>query len=1077
MTHQTNQTRGRPRRWAPFVAIAVAVSFAATGLQAPGGAELAQAADPLPYLDQSLTFEARAADLVSRMTFEEKVAQHRSYSRRQDTDPSAPTYQAIPRLGVKAYRYWNEALHGVANVTGATSFPSALGIGATWNRDLVREMATAISDEARAGNNGEDGLGSGANDLTYWSPTINLNRDPRWGRADESYGEDPYLMGEIGKQFVSGLQTGDAKYTKIVSTPKHFFANNAENYRRNGDSVMSERDLREYYTPAFAALTGVAGSASRSMMTAYNRTNGTPMSASSEFIETMARRTWGFDGFITSDCDAILDEHIRHQWEAPILGRAITGPEATAWSIKAGTDLACDNGNWAQQYVGNLPAARDQGLITEEDMDVSLVRVFTERMRLGEWDAVSAVPYRGSEYRPSTQVGKASAAHTATANKMSDEAPVLLKNNPVAGTNDPALPLKQSDADSIVMLGYLSDEAELGGYSGSPNPAPISALTGLREAVAAYGLDPDASVTQINGITPEFGAKPGIESVTFHDAANAVTLTTAPPAEHRDGVWDWAGWRGIRYDPHYSNPSAMMPNQDWGGMFSLDLTLPAGTSQVSVQQLSCTGYTQATPGDDETPGTCNADSATVNPTAVSQVRIGGHLVVRLGTETGTVVGTVPADGLTSSNTVVPLTGVPTGTPVKLIFVYEPPAYTVGLTAAETAAVRSADAVVVRVGTRRGESSEEMDRYSIDLPRNQADLARLARQLNPKTVVWIESVGQMNIEPFRGEWSGLSGTAADGRDWTCGLAGQPVCSVPGIVWANYNGQAQGQSFARILFGKANPSGKLTFTWYSDILDIGNVNDYNLTPTATTKGRTYWYTNAQASYPFGWGLSYSAFDYSNLKVAQPRVTGDQTLEVSVDVTNTSGIVGKEVVQLYVTAPGADGVNRPKRQLKGFEKVALGPGQTKTVTIALPAADLWFWDEAADSKVWDLGAWVFRIGGSSVQGLGGVFTLTSAPSVSLGQVTAIPDGLVLNTATPGNVINAGLSAAKSDDSFFDLSEVSVVYTSSAPAVATVDGAGVVRAAGAGMATITAAVTYGGLTKSDSFPVVVYAGALNTE
>ncbi|MDR1151290.1 MAG: glycoside hydrolase family 3 C-terminal domain-containing protein, partial [Bifidobacteriaceae bacterium] len=891
------------------------------------------------------------------------------------------------------------------------------------------------------------------------------------------YGEDPYLMGEIGKEFVSGLQTGDPTYTKVVSTPKHFFANNAENYRRNGDSIMSERELREYYTPAFAALTGADGSASRSMMSAYNRTNGTPMSASSEYIEQMARRTWGFDGFITSDCDAILDEHVRHQWEPEGLGHSVTGAEATAWSVKAGTDLACDNGNWSFQYVGNLPDARDQGLITEADMDVSLLRVFTERMRLGEWDDAAKVPYRGSDYRPSNQVGKNSAAHTATANKMSDEAPVLLKNGPVAGTNKTALPLDPADAGNIVLLGYLADEAILGGYSGSPNPAPLSALAGLREAVASYGYNPDTAVTQIDGIVPQYGAKPGIESVTFYDAAGTQTLLTAPPGEHRDGVWDWAGWRGIRYDPHYSNPSAMMANQDWGGMFSLDITLPAGTAQVSVQQLSCTGYTRANPGDDETPGTCNGDNASPDPAQPGFVRTGGELVVHLGNETGTIVGRVPADGNASSAIKVALdSSVPTGTPIKLVFVYEPPAYTVSLNPAQIDAVQNADAVVVRVGTRQGESAEEMDRYSIDLPRDQADLVKLARQLNPNTVVWIEAVGQMNIEPFRGEWT-TDAPAPDADDWTCGITGAPACSVPGIIWANYNGQAQGQAFARILFGKANPSGKLTFTWYSNILDIGHVNDYNLLPTATTQGRTYWYTNAAVSYPFGWGLSYSTFDYSNITIADTSLTGDETLAVSVDVTNTSAVVGKEVIQLYTTAPGSDGIDRPKRQLKGFEKVALGPGQTKTVTVSVPVADLWFWDDEADAKTWDLGTWTVRIGGSSTQGLSGSFTVTAPPTPSLGQVTTIPDGVVLNTATPGNVINAGLSAAKSDDSFFDLADLDVTYTSSDPTVASVDASGVVKAVGAGWANITATVKHAGQTGSDSFPVIVYAGALTQE
>jgi uncharacterized protein YjdB len=469
-----------------------------------------------------------------------------------------------------------------------------------------------------------------------------------------------------------------------------------------------------------------------------------------------------------------------------------------------------------------------------------------------------------------------------------------------------------------------------------------------------------------------------------------------------------------------------------------------------------------------------ADTATDNPVTANDIYKGGRFIVRDGSETGEIVATVPADGESSSAVSVPYSG-PTGTPVTLYFLYEPPAYDVTIDAAQAAQIRAAKAVVVRVGTRQGESAEEMDRYSIDLPRGQAELVQLVRQLNPKTVVWVESVGQVDIEAFRNPWNAPDGDAPDGEPWTCTTG----CTVPSIIWANYNGQAQGQAFGRILFGKANPSGKLTYSWYSDILEIGHVNDYNLLPTDTTKGRTYLYTDAALSYPFGWGLSYSSFDYANMKVASPVIAGDDTLSVSVDVTNTSAVVGKEVVQLYVTAPGSDGIDRPKRQLKGFEKIALGPGATKTVTIDVPAEDLWFWDDEADTKTWDLGTWTLRIGGSSVSGIAGSFALTSAPSPKLGTVMTIPTGVVLNTAAPANTIDAGLSAARSDDGFFDLADrstVKVAYTSSDASVATVDAGGTVSPAGAGIAEITAAVTVGGVTKSDSFPVVVYAGSFTS-
>lgn len=1020
MTRRLHLLWRRPRRDIKFrsAAVVAALTLVASGFAASAPA----AADDttLPYQDTSLPFDVRAADLVSRMTFEEKLTQFFANS-------SRPANMAIPRLGVPAYRYWNEALHGVAD-TGATSFPSALGIGSTWDRDLVNQMATVISDEARAYAN------AGRHDLTYWSPTINLARDPRWGRADESYGEDPYLTGQIGSQFVEGLQGDDPTYTKIVSTPKHFFANNAENYRRNGDSEVTERELREYYTPAFAALTGQDGAASGSLMTAYNEVNGTPVSTSKEYVEDLARRTWGFDGFVVTDCSAIRDVFDRHVWTPEGWDRPVNVTEASAYGLTSGADLDCQDNYYSQV----LDDARDQGLVSEADLDVALVRIFTERMRLGEFDPAASVPWRSSQYTTAVQLGNAN--HTAVADQMSNEAPVLLKNEAPIGSATPALPLKAAQADNVVLLGYLGREANLGGYSGTPQPAPRTPQQGLDAAIQQFA--PGAHVTQIDGIGPVTqGLKPGVLGVTFADAEGGQTFATDPPPSVRNDVWDWLGWQGIQYDPVANYPTAMMPNADWGGMFSINAVIPAGTTQVLVRQ---TGNTTPAGG-------------------ANSVVPGGSFVVHEGAETGPVVATVPAEGAASSNASVPYSGA-TGSEVKLFFVYQPPTYSVTLTPQQQDQIRNAKAVVVRVGTRNNESAEEMDRYSIDLPRSQDQLVRAAAELNPKTVVWVQSVGQMNIESFRTPWR------YDDDDDPATPA--KTAKVPSIVWSNYDGQQQGEAFARILFGQANPSGKLTYTWYSNMAQLAGINDYTLTPTGGRDGRTYQYFTGDVSYPFGYGLSYSSFRYSDATVDRKKIGGDDTLKVSVKVTNTSNVAGNETVELYVSSPRADGVNRPTTQLKGFEKVSLDPGQTKTVTIPVKASDLWFWDDQADRKTWDLGIWQFHIGPSSTSGSTGSFTLTSAPRPQLGVVATVPDGVVLNTATPDNVVHAELSATRDDDSFYDLSKVGVVYRSSDPSVATVDADGTVHPAGAGVAQITATVTADGSSKSDTFPVTVYNG-----
>ena len=237
------------------------------------------------------------------------------------------------------------------------------------------------------------------------------------------------------------------------------------------------------------------------------------------------------------------------------------------------------------------------------------------------------------------------------------------------------------------------------------------------------------------------------------------------------------------------------------------------------------------------------------------------------------------------------------------------------------------------------------------------------------------------------------------------------------------------------GQANPSGKLTFTWYADQSQLAHINDYHLAPTDGSCGRTYEYSTGDIAYPFGYGLSYSTFNYSNNRiVGHAGVSGDETITFAVDVTNTSSVAGQEVVELYVTAPGADGANRPLRQLKGFDKVSIGAGETRTVEIPVKVADLWFWNDQTHAKTWDRGAWTYSIGTSSEPGLTGHFAVTGPPTVGLNVVRVIPDGVALNTAAPMDTIHANLSASRTDDSFYDLSTVDVAYTSSDPAVASV-------------------------------------------
>jgi len=968
---------------------------------------------------ESLSFEERAASLVAKMTVGEKIRQ---------LDDRPP---AIARLGLPAYNYWNEALHGVM-ASGTTMFPSATGIASTWNRGAVAKLGEIIGDEARVLNNVSN------KGLSYWSPTLNIYRDPRWGRADESYSEDPYLVGQVGEQFIKGIQGNDPKYLKTISTPKHFFANNSESNRRNGNSQVTERELREYYTPAFAhALSPEVGA--YSFMTAYNRVNGVPMSASKEYLEDLAKRTWGFRGYITTDCSAVKDEFLRHKWKPEGWDHSVTAAEASAWSLKAGSDIDCQGNT----YEENLQAAYNAGLISDAELDSEVTALLTGRFKLGEFDPASKVPYKGTEYSRAAKM--ATPEHQAAALQVSQEAPVLLKNGYVAGSSRRGLPLG-TEAANIAVVGYLGNQFTSGGYSGY-NPVDQRTFRQGVEQVAKE-INPSATVEYIGaGVAPGTpSGKPGVQNVTFKSAGSPVKTITAMAVQDGyptsisdnpapDQFITWEGWMGINWG--YND--YMRPSPVWGGYIVVRADLSSSVDSVCITQSGTT----------------------------SQAAKGGVFDVYLDSMTGTKVATIPAEGAASTCGTVPdsaLAAAATGGVHDLYFVYNPgtlgaygEAGTPGhpwaydLSPEQEAKIAAADAVIVMVGTTNAEAAEEMDRVNIDMPRFQDEMVKKVSTLNKRTVAWIQSVGQMDIEAFRTQ-----------------------ANVPSVVWTNYNGQSQGVAAGEILFGKVNPSGRLPFTWYTDINQVGSVWDYSITPGdtgAADRGRTYQYFNGDVSYNFGYGLSYSKFSYEDLKLDRSSYTGDDTITASVDVTNSSTVPGKEVVQLYVTAPGADGVSRPKRQLKGFQKVSLGAMETKTVTIKVPVEDLWFWDDANDKAVWDKGTWKLQAGPQVNSGPTTTFSLTADPTPYLDVVAAVNDGTVLNIAAPDTVIHSNLSASRNDQTFLDLDsrDVKMEFSSSDPWVATVDGNGVVSAKGVGATTITAKVTALGATKSDSYAVMV--------
>ncbi len=414
--------------------------------------------EQLRYKDTSLSIEERVEDLVSRMSLAEKVSQ---------TIHPAP---AIERLGIPEYNWWSECLHGVARAGIATVFPQAIGMAATWNDELIGRVAEVISTEARAKHHdfarkGERGIYKG---LTYWSPNINIFRDPRWGRGHETYGEDPYLTGRMGVAFVKGLQGDDPKYLKLVATPKHYAVHSGpEKDRHHFDAAASEKDMRETYLPAFKAC--VQEGKAESVMGAYNRTNGEACCASPTLLGKILRDEWGFEGYVVSDCGAIRDIHEHHKVVK-------TAEEAPAMAVKAGCDLNCG------MYFSHLVKAVRKGLISEEEIDAAVKRLLTARFKLGMFDPDEEVPYAQIPMEVNARE-----EHRKLALETARESIVLLKNK------DGFLPLSK-ELKRVAVIGPNADEVRVlkGNYYGDTKRA-VTPLAGIQNKL------PEARVLSAKG--------------------------------------------------------------------------------------------------------------------------------------------------------------------------------------------------------------------------------------------------------------------------------------------------------------------------------------------------------------------------------------------------------------------------------------------------------------------------------------------------------------------------------------------------------------------------------------------------
>jgi beta-glucosidase len=493
------------------------VSLTGLAVVAAPAASAAAGATPV-YLDTHYSFAERAADLVSRMTLPEKAEQ-------LSTNSAPP----IARLGVQGYTYWSEGQHGLntlgadnsnggaAGGVHATSFPTNFASSMSWDKDLMYQETTAISDEARGELDkslfgaGQNNLGSSASDygdLTFWAPTVNLDRDPRWGRTDEAFGEDPYFVGQMAGQFVDGYQgnnqdgSSSTGYLKVASTAKHYALNNVENDRTGISSEVTDTDLRDYYTAQFRDL--IENAHVSGLMTSYNAINGTPSVADTYTADELAQRTYGFNGYVTSDCGAVGTTYNNppsgHDWAPPGWTTDNAGSNATwtntstgakvsgaaggqAYALRAGTALNCTG---YENTAENIQAAIDAGALSEGVVDQALTHVFEVRMETGEFDPAGSVPYTGI-----TKAQIQSPAHQTLAEQVAANSLVLLQNNNLAGTGKPLLPVQASALNKVVILGDLAGKVTLGGYSGDPT-LQVNAVQGITAAV--HAANPGAQI-------------------------------------------------------------------------------------------------------------------------------------------------------------------------------------------------------------------------------------------------------------------------------------------------------------------------------------------------------------------------------------------------------------------------------------------------------------------------------------------------------------------------------------------------------------------------------------------------------
>jgi len=876
---------------------AVLVALCAAALAASAQSNQAPA-----YLNPNLPPEQRAADLVHRMTLEEKASQLVNQSR------------AIPRLNIAAYDWWSEALHGVIN-GGVTEFPEPVGLAATFDTPAIHKMAEVISTEGRIKHMQavrEKRSNMFFQGLDFWAPNINIFRDPRWGRGQETYGEDPFLTARMGVAFVTGMQGDDPKYFKTISTPKHYAVHSGpESTRHTADVTISKHDQLDTYLPAFRAT--VTEAKAGSVMCAYNSINGQPGCANEFLLQDQLRGKWNFQGYVVSDCGAVVDIYRNHHYKP-------SQPEASAISLQRGMDNECVDGGFLvkddRDYKAYLDAVK-QGFLKESDIDTALVRLYTARMRLGMFDPPELVPYSKID-----ESQLSSPANRELAHQIANESMVLLKN-------DGTLPLK-SGRIKIAVIGPLANQTKvlLGNYNGQPTHT-VSILEGLRKEFSGATIN-YVSGTQFLGRDSEpvpasaltVDGKPGIKAsfakldmsdINSPEAQKPVATRIEPKldAGAQPLPPETAGIRPlvIHYEGFITAPET--------GDYNLGMKA-AGFFRIHVEGKSVTSSYEGDP---------------------SEARLGAvHL--EAGKPAALRVDYSPREN-----------GKPEAVLVwsKIDLRPKPEA---------VEAAKNADVVIAVLGITSELEGEEMqvsvpgfkggDRTSIDLPKPEEDLLEAVAAAGKPVVLVLTNGSALAVN-----WANEHANA--------------------ILDAWYPGEEGGTAVAETLSGRNNPAGRLPVTFYKSVDQLPPFEDY------AVKGRTYRYFTGTPLYPFGYGLSYTKFTYSDLNVPTQAVAAGEPVSADVTVTNSGSREGDEVVQLYLKFPSVAGA--PLKALRGFQRVHLAPGAAQKVRFDLKDRDLSMVTEAGEPVIAE-GDYSLSVGGgqpgTSAQTLTGQFHISGTKNL---------------------------------------------------------------------------------------------------